>query len=135
MKRMITMSDKTIAQKLLIKEGYKVLLVNPPSGYKTLLGPLTGSVTILKSPAVASADLVQVFVKGRKELEAQLGKLKKALNPKGLLWVTYYKGTAKRKTDINRDTINAYAKSLGLEGVAMISVDDDWSALRLKIIS
>ena len=132
---MITMSDKTIAQKLLIKEGYKVLLVNPPSGYKTLLGPLTGSVTILKSPAVASADLVQVFVKDRKELEAQLGKLKKALNPKGLLWVTYYKGTAKRKTDINRDTINAYAKSLGLEGVAMISVDDDWSALRLKIIS
>ena len=132
---MITMSDKTIAQKLLIKEGYKVLLVNPPSGYKTLLGPLTGSVTILKSPAVASADLVQVFVKGRKELEAQLGKLKKALNPKGLLWVTYYKGTAKHTTDINRDTINAYAKSLGLEGVAMISVDDDWSALRLKIIS
>ena len=132
---MITMSAKTIAQKLLIKEGYKVLLVNPPSGYKTLLGPLTRSVTILKSPAVGSADLVQVFVKGRKELEAQLGKLKKALNPKGLLWVTYYKGTAKRKTDINRDTINAYAKSLGLEGVAMISVDDDWSALRLKIIS
>jgi hypothetical protein len=38
------------------------------------------------------------------------------------------------KTDINRDTINAYAASLGLQGVAMISIDDDWSALRLKIV-
>jgi len=38
------------------------------------------------------------------------------------------------KTDINRDTINAYAGSLGLQGVAMISIDDDWSALRLKLI-
>jgi hypothetical protein len=38
------------------------------------------------------------------------------------------------KTDIHRDTINAYAKTLGLEGVAMISIDDDWSALRLKLI-
>jgi hypothetical protein len=38
------------------------------------------------------------------------------------------------KTDIHRDTINAYAQTLGLQGVAMISINDDWSALRLKLI-
>ena len=48
--------------------------------------------------------------------------------------MTYHKGTSRVKTDINRDTINAYAHSLGLEGVAMISIDEDWSALRLKRI-
>ena len=48
--------------------------------------------------------------------------------------VTYYKGTSRVKTDINRDTISAYTHSVGLEGVAMISIDDDWSALRLKPI-
>jgi hypothetical protein len=51
-----------------------------------------------------------------------------------MLWVTYHKGTSKVKTDINRDTINAYAHSIGWEGVAMISIDDDWSAMRLKRI-
>jgi hypothetical protein len=50
------------------------------------------------------------------------------------MWVTYHKGTSKVKTDINRDTINAYVHSIGLEGVAMISIDEDWSALRLKLI-
>jgi hypothetical protein len=51
-----------------------------------------------------------------------------------MLWVSYHKGTSKVKTDINRDTINAYANSLCLQGVAIISIDDDWSALRLKRI-
>jgi hypothetical protein len=60
--------------------------------------------------------------------------LKKFLKPEGLLWVTYHKGTSKIKTDINRDSIAEYALSLGLKPVAMISVDEDWSALRLKIL-
>lgn len=28
----------------------------------------------------------------------------------------------------------AYAQTIGLQGVAMISIDDDWSALRLKAV-
>ena len=77
-------------------------------------------------------DFIQLFVTSRSELEAQLKDLKPALKPGGLLWVTYPKGTSKIKADINRDTINQYARSIGLQGVAMISVDDTWSALRLK---
>jgi hypothetical protein len=37
------------------------------------------------------------------------------------------------KTDINRDTIAAYAGTLGFESVAMVAVNDDWAALRLKV--
>ena len=79
-------------------------------------------------------DVIQLFVANRAELEAQLPGLKLLLAPKGMIWVTYHKGTSKVKTDINRDSINAYAHSIGLEGVAMISIDEDWSALRLKLI-
>jgi hypothetical protein len=49
--------------------------------------------------------------------------------------VSYPKGTSKVNTDINRDTIGLYAQSIGLQPVAMISIDDTWSALRLKIVS
>jgi hypothetical protein len=124
-------SEKSIAQKLLIKPGRQVLFVNPPEGYFELLGPLPEGVTVLEK-AGEPVDLIQVFVKNRAELEEQLPRLKGLVKPGGLLWVTYYKGTAKVKTDIHRDTINAYAHTLGLEGIAMISVDEDWSALRLK---
>ena len=127
------MSDKSIAQKLFIKPGNKFLLVNPPAGYIAQMGQLPEG-TIFMSDSSCVVEVIQVFVTNRLELETQLPKLKEWLAPKGMIWVTYHKGTSKMKTDINRDTINAYAGSLGLQGVAMISIDDDWSALRLKLI-
>jgi hypothetical protein len=50
-----------------------------------------------------------------------------------MIWVTYPKGTSAIETDINRDSIRTYAEILGLETIAIISVDSDWSALRLKV--
>lgn len=125
------MSEKTIAEKLLIKPGRKVWFVNMPEGYPAQLGALPDHVRLLAAPEKA-VDLIQVFVASRRELEELLPRLGASLAPGGILWVTYHKGTSKIKTDINRDTINAYAQTIGLQGVAMISVDDDGSALRLK---
>lgn len=126
------MSDKTIAQKLFIKPGSKFLLVNPPDSYLGRIGTLPAGAVVLNS-SDEPVDAIQVFVANRAELEEQLPRLKKLMTPKGMLWVSYHKGTSRVRTDIHRDTINDYARSLGLEGVAMISIDDDWSALRLKL--
>ena len=125
------MAEKTLAQKLMIKEGRTLLLVNAPRGYKSLLGSLPKNVTVQQAPS-PPIDFIQVFVQNRAALEDQLPKLKPLLAPNGMLWVTYHKGTSKIKTDIHRDTINEYAHSIGLEGVALISVNDDWSAMRFK---
>ncbi len=127
------MSEKSIAQKLSIKPGSKFLLVNAPSGYTTQMGELPEGVMLLRDSS-SLVEGIQVFVANRVELEAHLPPLAKLLAPKGMLWVSYHKGTSKVKTDINRDTINAYANSLGLQGVAIISIDDDWASLRLKRI-
>jgi len=127
------MPDKTIAQKLGIQEGHHVFIANAPKGYKATLGALPKRACLLGKP-VAPIDVIQVFVANRKELETHLPKLKPFLAPDGLLWVTYLKGTSKTKTDINRDSIRAYAKSLGLEADAIFSVDEDWSAVRLKLL-
>jgi hypothetical protein len=79
--------------------------------------------------------MVQVFVTSQHVLQAQLPTRKPLVNEGGLLWVTYPKGTAKKfKADIHRDTIHACGKALGLEGVALIAIDDDWSAMRFKVV-
>jgi hypothetical protein len=127
------MSEKSIVQKLSIKPGSKFLLITPPSGYTILMGELPQGVSLLRESSIL-VEGIQVFVANRAELEAQLPPLARLLSPKGMLWVSYHKGTSKVKTDINRDSINAYANSLGLQGVAIISIDDDWAALRLKRI-
>ncbi len=126
------MPEKTVAQKMLIKAGYKILFVNAPKGYKTKLGELPKGVKVLKAPT-EPADWIQLFVSNRAELEAELPKVKPALAPNGLLWVSYLKGTSKTKTDINRDILHAYGRTIGLEGVSLISIDDDWSAMRFKV--
>jgi predicted CoA-binding protein len=126
------MSDKTVAQKLLIKENYKVLFINEPNNYASILGELPKNTTMMTEPSKA-VDFIQFFVTSNKELKEGLIKLKPHINPKVLLWVTYPKGTSKIKTDVNRDIIRKYAQTIGLTSVAMISVNDIWSALRLKL--
>jgi hypothetical protein len=127
------MSEKSIAQKMFIKPDSRFLLVNPPAGYLAQLGELPLG-TVLLNDSSSPVETIQVFVANRAELEQQLPRLKDLIAPKGMLWVTYHKGTSKVKTDINRDTIYAYAHTLGLDGVAMLSIDEDWSAFRLKLI-
>lgn len=125
------MSTKTAAQKLMIKPGQKVLFVGAPANLDELLGPLPGNITIVDDNH-EPADVTVAFVKNRQELEVQLPRLKEKFKPGGMLWIAYYKQTARVKTDIHRDIINDFAKSIGLEGIFMISINEDWSALRLK---
>jgi hypothetical protein len=126
------MAEKTLAQKMLIKEDQKVLLLNAPKSYKATLGPLPGGAKLV-SKATAPADVIHLFVANRAELEAELPKVKALAGPQSLIWVSYLKGTAKTKTDINRDSLHAYARTVGLEGVSLIAIDDDWSAMRFKL--
>ena len=48
--------------------------------------------------------------------------------------MTYPKGTAKVPDDISRDVIRKYAESIGLKAVALVSIDQTGSAMRLKVI-
>jgi hypothetical protein len=126
-------SEKSIPQKLFMKENYTVLLVNEPEGYNTKLGKLPKNVSLVSKPS-GRVDFIQVFISSKSELESQLGRLKPFLKPQGLLWVTYPKGTLKKTTCVNRDIIRGYAESVGFKAVALVAIDDAWSALRLKIL-
>ncbi len=49
--------------------------------------------------------------------------------------MTYPKGTSKAlAADINRDDIHRYTATIGLQTVAQVSVDDDWSAIRCRVV-
>ncbi|MGD0707257.1 MAG: DUF3052 family protein [Anaerolineaceae bacterium] len=127
------MSDKTVVQKLMMKAGQTVLILNAPKGYEHSIGKLPADI-IIHSKAGQPADIIQAFIRSKTELEDQLSSLKSMLKPRGILWITYPKGIGKIAAGINRDIIRTYAATAGLETVAIFSVDDDWAALRLKPI-
>lgn len=124
------MSQKPIAQKLLIKEGYKVLFLNNPADYLQKLGKLPEKVTTSNDIAEKPFNLIQLFAHSKSQLEQQLPKMKSLLEKDGLLWVTYLKG----KAEFNRDTIRDYASSIGFQAVFLVAIDETWSAIRLKIL-
>lgn len=127
------MPEKSTAKKLFIKGDHTVLLINAPKNYQALFGELPPGAKLV-TKASAPVDAIYFFADSRKDLEMHLSQLKRKLKPDGLLWIMYHKGTSKVKTDINRDTLHAYARSSGWNGVMLISIDEDWSAMRFKSI-
>lgn len=68
----------------MVRGSVKALFVNAPRDYRAVIDSLPSSVTVVKE-AKARVDVVQLFVSSKRELEAQLGKLRKVLGPKGIL--------------------------------------------------
>jgi len=129
------MVESTLARKLGIKPGYKLLIMNAPEGYMGMLGPLPeGAEALTRLPAGAEGtfDLVHVFSHNRADVDRQAAEALRALKPGGLLWFSYPKGSSKVKTDITRDTGWESVTGAGMEIVAQVSIDDTWSAGRFR---
>jgi hypothetical protein len=129
----IGMSEKSIAQKLGLKPGAKLLVRQQPDGFEALIGALPASAELVVD-GIKSFPLVLVFAENRAALVEGLPIAKRQLEAGGALWVAYIKGASDKKTDINRDSIREYVATVGMDTVAQIAIDDDWSALRLKIV-
>jgi hypothetical protein len=121
-------NEKTVADKLFVQKAKTIAVINDGPANAALVAELPAEKLVKKG----AADLVIYFANSQMELEKQLPKVKERLEPKGALWVAYVKGTSKLRSDLHRDTIREYGDSIGLTSVAMIAIDDDWSALRLK---
>lgn len=122
------MSEKTIADKMYLKTARSLAVFNG-AAHPAMVEQLPKS---LINENDAPADVVLILALNQAELETWFPAALQRLGEKGSLWVAYLKPTAPKATDITRDTIFAWAKEQGVTGVAMVSMDSDWSAVRLK---
>ena len=116
------MSEKTIADKMFLKTAKSMLILNG-NVHPGMVSQMPAS---LIKPDQDKVDVVLLFAMNHKELEQYFPIAKERMGDKGSLWVAYLKQTASKATDINRDSINDYAKENGITGVAMISIDGEW---------
>jgi len=120
--------DSQLVNKLKIKEGDKLCLINAPGDFKKKLLPGTSTSNKLQG----KFDAVFLFITKKAELEKMLATAAKSLNGKAMLWVSYPKQTAKVKADINRDTGWKILQKTNLRPVAFISIDNTWTAFGLR---
>ena len=66
-------SDTPLVKKLGIAEGFKILAIDAPPGYRALISPLPASVSFA-AKADASTNFVHAFAMRRVELERLRGK-------------------------------------------------------------
>jgi hypothetical protein len=122
------MPGKTVAQKARLKRGTSIAVLNPAPGVVESLG-LPADTTFAEP---AQAQLLFVFVNTQAELEALMPPAVASLAPAASIWVFYRKGSRTAGLDMSRDSVWAMAEQLDLRPLGLMSVDETWSAFRLR---
>ena len=77
------------------------------------------------------ADVVVAFVHVTSDLYGAAARVLDAAREDRLSWLAYPKA-GQLGTDLNRDRLAAAVRERGVQPVRQISIDDVWSALRLR---
>ena len=120
-------SNTPLIKKLGIKEGIKIGLINPPDNYLELWGEDI-SQKVVKS---GTADLVHLFAEKKTDLEKHFHKLIKELPATAMIWISWYKKSAKIPTDITEDSIRELVLPTGWVDVKVCAVSELWSGLKI----
>jgi hypothetical protein len=131
--RMAGYSGTPLAQKLGIKAGSRLLLINAPEGFEETLAPMPDAVTVATRAGNQQAQVIVLFCKDAKALGAKFEGAKAALDESGGFWVAWPKRASGIKTDLTENVIRDLALAAGLVDNKVCAIDDTWSGLRLVV--
>jgi hypothetical protein len=119
-----------LVKKLQYKGQSPALIRGAPAELASLAAALEAEV---HTEARGQYEFVLLFTRSEAELEKALGPVSGCVKGDGVFWICYPKGTSRRySSDLNRDRIVAMVRRVGFEGVSMVALDADWSALRVR---
>jgi hypothetical protein len=127
---------KKLIEKLNYKGQERIALINAEKDLSDSLSNELEGVTIDKEidPRYPYSFII-LFVKNVKEVEHLTPVAIHNLMADGILWFCYPKKSSKKySSDIDRDHGWKALNDSGLYGIRMVSVDDDWSAMRFRNI-
>ena len=125
-------SGKSLAAKLGVKAGVRLLALDAPTHFPALLDPLPEGAAVESAawPALTTAGIVHAFVRSRAELAARAGALVVAPGPGGMLWISWPKKTSPLFLDLTEDGVREMLLPTGWVDVKVAAVDTDWSGLK-----
>lgn len=125
-------SGTPLPQKLGIKDGSRVALLNAPVGFDDVLGELPPRVST-RTRATGEADVIVLFATKFSRLQPQFRKAM-AMMPSdgGKLWVAWPKKAAKMDTDLDENLIRDFGLAEGVVDTKVCAIDATWSGLRFS---
>ncbi|MBS1507892.1 MAG: DUF3052 family protein [Bacteroidetes bacterium] len=125
-------SGTPLAKKLGIKTNTALRFINAPDYYFKLFTDFPPN-TITVKDRRNKVDFIHYFETSFVTLKSEIPELKRQLQPNGMIWVSWYKKSAKKPTDITEDLIRSVALENGLVDVKVCAIDEMWSGLKLVI--
>jgi CheY-like chemotaxis protein len=121
--------SRTAAQKLGIKEGGLVAVLNGPRDYTAALGALPADVEVIETDrGLRDAQVHVCFVHRPEELPDLLSRMR-PLASHTKLWIAWRKGGKTNRGELNETLVRRQALDLGLVDYKICSLNDAWSAL------
>ncbi|MBV9610359.1 MAG: DUF3052 domain-containing protein [Acidobacteria bacterium] len=124
-------SGTPLVQKIGIKEGHSVALVNAPAGFDEELRPLPKGVKL--NGARGLVDVIICFVADRTALEKSFRQLPPRMTSNGMLWLAWPKKASGVATDLSENTVRDCGIAAGLVDIKVCAVNDVWSGLKFVI--
>lgn len=125
-------SGTPLVQKIGIKRGDRMLLLNAPKGFDKELVPLPEEVE-LASLNAKPLNVALCFTSDRKELERVLPTLRAKMAQDGMVWVGWRKRSSGVTTDLSENVIRDTGLALGLVDVKVCAINEIWSGLKFVI--
>jgi CheY-like chemotaxis protein len=123
-------TGKPLVEKLGIKPGFTVSLVNPPEDFPTVLAKLPVD-TSLVTGMVPKADLTIWFARTVDDLQRDLDSILHA-SQQVPVWIAWPKRGGAMASDLTQQTVRQQAMAEGMVDYKICSIDQDWSALLFK---
>ena len=122
-------SGTPLPQKLGIREGDVVCVIDDPGNARELITPLPPGATFGATPQ--EAQIVVLFVTERRALAEQIETMGQAVFPNRSLWIAWPKRSSGVDTDMTEDVVREVALPLGLVDNKVCAIDATWSGLRI----
>jgi hypothetical protein len=122
-------SGTPLPRKLGIRAGSRVLLVDAPEGFSSVLGELPDGVE-LTGPDERELDVVVVFATSLAALQERFAGLAAAIAPAGGVWVAWPKRASGVATDLDESRVRELGLAAGLVDNKVCAIDETWSGLR-----
>jgi hypothetical protein len=123
-------SGTPLAQKLGMKAGLVVALLDAPAGFRDQLQGLPDGVTF-RTQLRGRCDIVIGFFVERRAFEGRLDAVTRRMERDGSWWVCWPKKASKVPTDMAEDVVREVVLPVGLVDVKVAAIDDTWSGLKV----
>ena len=131
-------SGTPLAQKLGFKDGQRALFIGLPAELDELCTARNFREMVQAgwetwTDGDPGWDVVHGFTASRATLEANARPLMQAIDPNGMIWISWPKKASKVPTDVTEDVMRDVVLPLGLVDIKVAAVSDVWSGLKLMI--